>query len=294
MRTRRCGIPALLLHGSLLLASLATVCASTGLIVYLFAYKDQAAERLFGAHPVYAAGPLNADPLADYGPVFTVGHNAGASLTTTRQAIANGADVVEIDIVAMRGKLVSAHQPPAWVGPVTFQGPTLEQVWRAARNAEVIQLDLKESTPAFRKLLFAFLDKHAGEHTVLVATSDVAMLDEIRDRHPEVLRFLSVPNHGRLERLLADTDLAESIDGVTIRYQLVSAESVRRLKAMGLTVLAWTVNDLATVNEFVSWGVDGISTNNLSIMELLSGQGSGAGALSRETADAGGEPGADL
>jgi hypothetical protein len=285
MHASRRRISALILNGFLLTGSIATVCASAGLITLLFAYKDQTAERLFGSQPLYLAGPLNADPLDDYGLVFGVGHNAGASLFTTGQAIASRADVVEIDVVVMNGVLVSAHHPHAFVGPVTFRGPTLEAVWRASSEADVVQLDLKDSTAEFRRLLFAFLEQHAGERTVMVATSSVATLSQIQDRFPEVLRFLSVPDRGRLQSLLADAELAAMIDGVTIRWQLVSAESIGQLKALGLIVLAWTVNDLATVNEFVSWGVDGVSTNNLAIMELLGGREGDLRVLSRELAD---------
>lgn len=269
---RKRSILLILAHGVAIATSVATICASLGLIGFFIVKADEAEERLSGHRPIYFSGQLDADLLADYGPVFAVGHNSGATLKTTRQAIASGADVIEIDVAAMNGRLVSAHAPPiALVGPQVFRGPTLEAVWRAAADASVIQLDLKEATPAFRRLLFAFLDEHAGERTVIVATADVITLQLLREKFPAVLRFLSVPDMTRLQSLSADADLIAAIDGVTIRYQLVNAESVSRLKALGLIVVAWTVNDLTRVNEFVGLGVDGISTDNLAIMSLLGG-----------------------
>ena len=275
MRARRS--PVTRSHLLVTLVTLCAIAAGLSLTSYVSARADRAEQRLFGHWPTYYSGPLNAEPLADYGRVFSVAHNAGTSLNTTRQAIASEADVVEIDVALMNDTLVSAHIPPYPVfGSWFFRGPSLESAWNASAEADVVQLDLKESGAALRKLLFRFLELHANDRTVLVATSDVTTLGLLRERFPQVLRFLSVPDSGRLASLHADADLVDLIDGVTIRYQLVTAESVERLKALGLIVLAWTVNDLATVNEFVQWGVDGVSTNNLAIMELLGGRQSGA------------------
>jgi hypothetical protein len=269
-------IPIILAQGFVIATSVATICASLGLIALFIFQGAEAEEFLSGSRPTYFRGQLNVDLLDDYGPAFVVGHNSGATLKTTRQAIASGADVIEIDVASMDGRLVSAHVPPsALYGPQVFRGPSLAAVWRAAANASVIQLDLKESTPAFRTLLFAFLDEHAAGRTVMVATSDVAMLQLLSERAPAVLRFLSVPDSRTLERVYDDPELVGLIDGVTIRYQLVNEESVSRLKGYGLIVLAWTVNDMRRVNEFVALGVDGVSTDNLAIMGLLGGRQGG-------------------
>jgi hypothetical protein len=269
-------IPFILAHAVAIVTSITTICASLFLIGYFILNGAEAEERLSGHRPTYFRGQLTDDLLDDYGSAFVVGHNSGATLKTTRQAIANGADVIEIDVASMNGTLVSAHVPPSTLyGPQVFRGPTLAAVWRAAADASVIQLDLKESTPHFRALLFDFLDEHAGEHTVMIATPDVAMLQLLSKRAPAVLRFLSVPDRATLERLYEDPELIGLVDGVTTRYQLVDEESVSLLKGYGLIVLAWTVNDMSRVNEFVALGVDGVSTDNLAIMGLLGGRQSG-------------------
>ena len=154
--------------------------------------------------------------------------------------------------------------------PWVFRGPTLERVWNEAGADVVIQLDLKQSDSRFRSKVIEFLTEHAGEQTVLVATRDVTMLDMLREKAPDVLRFMSVADAFQLAAVVRNEDLAKSLDGVTIRWQLVNQFVVDQLKDLDLIVLAWTVNDLKTVNEFVAMGVDGFSTNNLGIMEVLS------------------------
>jgi glycerophosphoryl diester phosphodiesterase len=283
---RTISIPKLLARGLILAISLTLLGAGTGVTTYVQSQSQRAEKRLFGSRPGYFSGQPTVAPLDDYGPVFSVGHNAGASVQTTHAAIASGADVIEIDVVAMDGTLVSAHLPPVSViGPWFYQGPTLETAWRASADAQVVQLDLKQSTPEFRRLLLKFLDKHAGERTIMVATADVTTLRLLSEHAPTVLRFLSVPDAARLRSLYADEDLIALIDGVTIRYQLVTAESVANLKALNLIVLAWTVNDLATVNQFVQFGVDGFSTNNLAIMGLLGGRQNGEIVLGQHRAE---------
>lgn len=240
-------------------------------VVYISFWTPIRKEQIFGHETVYFYGNPTVEPLSDYGHAFSVGHNAGSSVATIAEARANGARIIEIDVVMVGDQLMSAHVPPMRViGSYVFRGPSLASVWEAAGDAAVIQLDLKDSSPAFRTKVISFLQEHAGERPVLVTTADVTMLRMLRDETPEAIRFMSVPDAGVLNRVLEDHELAALIDGVTIRYQLVNRDSVSMLKERGLIVLAWTVNDLRMVNEFIELGVDGVSTNNLAIMELLS------------------------
>ena len=118
----------------------------------------------------------------------------------------------------------------------------------------------------------------------MIATSDITLLEQIQAAHPEVYRFLGVADAATLKRLSSDPALAAMLDGVTIRQQLVSPESIAKLKAMNLIVLAWTVNDLTAVNALVEMGVDAVSTDNLAIMRLLSGNQSGERRLAEHRA----------
>ena len=78
MGTRRRSV--ILAHSLLIIVSIFTIVASLGVISYCLFDSAKAEERLSGRRPTYLAGPLNANPLDDYGLVFGVGHNSGASL----------------------------------------------------------------------------------------------------------------------------------------------------------------------------------------------------------------------
>jgi glycerophosphoryl diester phosphodiesterase len=255
-----------------------TIIASSSVIVAFLVWGDAADEFINGKRPSPFYGLLlDANMLDDYGMVFGIAHNSGDTLATTRSALAHGADVIEIDVDMLNGRLISTHDTPLpRIGGGFFRGPTLEQAWQASAEADVVQLDLKRSTPAFLALLFAFLDQHQDDNDrmVIVSTRDVPTLYRLRLHAPQVYRFLSIGSQAQLERLENDADLIALTDGVTIRQNLVNEQSMGRLREMNVVVIAWTVNDLVRANELVRFGVDGIVTDNLAIVELLGRTGS--------------------
>jgi glycerophosphoryl diester phosphodiesterase len=260
-------------HRGVVAGAIVTILASLTLIIFMVFWQDIAEEWTTGRKPDTFNGPLEAELLDDYGLVFSVGHNSGDTLAATRQALRSGADVIEVDVASMGDTLVAAHFPPLpFIGHRLFRGPTLEEVWRQSATADIIKLDLKESSPGFRQRLFQFLVEHRDERQVIVATRDVPTLTMLMSRVPWAFRFLSVSSAERLEKLYGDAQLVATLDGVTIRQSLVTGESATRLRELGLLIIAWTVNDLTRVNELVHFGVDGITTDNLAIMRLLGGE----------------------
>lgn len=273
--------PFVYLHYVLVATALLVIGASVALIAFLIFWQDIAEELTTGRRPTQFNGPLDADLLDDYGLVFGVGHNSGGTLAATRQALKNGADVIEVDVASLDGELVSAHFPPLpIVGRRVFRGPTLEEVWRASAAADVIKLDLKESSPAFRALLFEFLNRHDGERQIIVSSRDPVTLSLLMHQAPTAFRFFSVPDQPTLDRVYRDYDLRMTIEGVSIRHTLLTADSAAQLRNLQLIIVAWTVNDLTRVNELVRFGVDGITTDNLAIMKLLGGERKGERRLS--------------
>src|SRR5687768_2636950 len=157
--------------------AIVTILASLTLIVFLVFWQDIAEEWTTGRRPNTYNGVLDAELLDDYGLVFGVGHNSGDSLAATRQALRSGADVIEVDVASMGDTLVAAHLPPLpLIGHRFFRGPTLEEVWQQSATADVVKLDLKESSPEFRGLLFEFLNSHQDERQIIVATRDITTL----------------------------------------------------------------------------------------------------------------------
>lgn len=214
---------------------------------------------------------------AAYASVFGVAHNSGGSLQATLEALIYGADVIEIDVVEIDGTLYSAHSSPLpFVGKEWFRGPRLDTIWTAAFGAEAVSLDLKESSPAYVALVGDFLATRAPYRKIIVTGRDSSVLAALRQRAPDVVYLLSVPNHEFLDRELRDNAATrEAIDGVTIQESALDDETIAWLGEQRLLVFAWTVNDLERVNELIGLGVDGITTDSIAILTLLGGQDRG-------------------
>jgi hypothetical protein len=253
--------------------SMLIIAASLGVLAWFVFYEETAEKYTVGQRPLLFWGRFEVTLLLDdYAGVFGVAHNSGDGLAATRRAIASGADVIEIDVISVNNALYAAHdQPIRRFGAYVFRGPRLSTVWAASEGADVIKLDLKETSPAFLELVVAFVNAHQ-ERQVVVSAREPSSLRVFGERAPQVFRVLSVATQDRLEQLREDTELIALIDGVTIRQSLLNESSTGWLRGNSLLILAWTVNDIERVNELVALGVDGITTDNLTILELLGGQ----------------------
>lgn len=217
-------------------------------------------------------GELFGDFLDDYEGIAVVAHNAGNTLDMSAEAQAAGAPIVEIDVRSYRGTLYAAHSSPApFVGQLTHRPISLAAAWSAASDAEGVKLDLKDSSRSLLFTLFAFLEaRHDPDRTLIISSRSPSVLESVRENAPSAVRFLSIATATALAQLRDNEELMTAIDGVSVRLGSLTEEDVDWLKEQGLLVYTWVVNDLLDLNTLASWGVDGVTTDNLAIIELLS------------------------
>jgi hypothetical protein len=164
--------------------SLAVIAGSLLILSWFIVYDESAERHLVGERPYQFYVPLQGDLLDDYAEVFGIAHNSGDDLRIAREALAYGADVIEIDVVSIEGQLYASHLPPVpFTARYTFRGPTLRDIWEIARQADAVLLDLKESSPRYTELVIAFLNEHPDE-LVMVSSRDPAVLRQIEARAP--------------------------------------------------------------------------------------------------------------
>lgn len=264
---------------SVTLAAGLVIAACLALLGFFAFFATEAERYTSGLTPRQFERELDAELLDDYGGVFGVAHNSGDSVAATRQALANGADVIEIDVVSFGGRLYAGHDTPLpFIGDRFFRGPELGEAWEAAHAADAVKLDLKERSPGYLAQVIEFL-RARNEVPVIVATRDRASLDLFAASYPAAIRLLSIGDRHALGRFMADPAEQELIDGITIRHTLLDETSAAWLQAESFLVLAWTVNDVGRMNELVRVGVDAITTDNLAIMRLLGDQERGEALL---------------
>lgn len=212
-------------------------------------------------------GQLPHDPAA-----LGVAHNAGNTLRTASVAARHGADVIEVDVVSVGGTVVAGRaQPLSWLRQLVFFGPTLHELWQRAAPENVVLLDLKRHDDALVDQVEDFLAPRAGSRTVLISSTSVAVLQRLNRQLPRVETLLTLAWPADVARLRAQPALRQTIDGVSVFHGLVNPGLVGWLHQAGLLVLAWTVDDARTAASLLRDGVDGITTNNLAILQKLAG-----------------------
>jgi len=171
-------------------------------------------------------------------------------------------------VIASSGQLEASHDRP--LPALALDAPEIGEIWEVATRAPAIELDLKQSSPSFVAALVSFLRRHRGPQ-VLVSSGNARLLRTLRQSTPWVRRFLSVRSRLQLEELLVDPLLLAGVQGVSVRQDLLDAGTTKWLKARRLFVLAWVVEDAPRARELARYGVDGIATDNLAVIDLLRG-----------------------
>jgi glycerophosphoryl diester phosphodiesterase len=210
-----------------------------------------------------------------YGAVFGVAHNSGGSVEATLEGLIHGADIIEVDVVAVDGVLYSAHDPPLpFIGERWFRGPRLDRIWAASSGADAVALDLKEDSPEFVRLLTEFLEFRTAQRPVIISSRSAPVLETLHQQVPEAVLLMSVPDTPGLEAVVSNDRLLAVIDGVTIRHTVLTDENAAWLNEHQLLIFAWTVDDLRRANELIRMGVDGITSDNLALVSLFGGDAS--------------------
>jgi hypothetical protein len=283
--------PIAIAHWVLVVSALAVILASATLLVVIVVYDKRVEEATIGRLPAQFRGQLDTALLDDYGDVFGVAHNAGDSVGTAVRALASGADVLEIDVIDVNGRLYAGHTAPTRMfGLTDFRGPPIENIWVVAEAAEAIQLDLKSSSPAYVNQVIALLDEKRGGPRVVISTPSVAALRTLRERQPAVILLYSIQSRAELDDLQDDPDLQNLIDGVSIRENMIDEDTMSWFHDHQLLVWVWTVNVIGRLNELVDLGVDAVTSDNLAILELLGGDQRGERPLQRPLRPATPEP----
>jgi glycerophosphoryl diester phosphodiesterase len=230
-------------------------------------------QRYTGAAPpaqFYREIQLEPALAQDYPRVLGVAHNAGNNLGTLRTALRYGADVIEIDVISARGRLVAGREQPwPWLARQLFQGPTLAEAWDHAAAADSVKLDLKQADRGFLDDLVAFLAPRATSRRVMISSLNQGALLYLHSRLPDVTLLFSVAGPDAVHQLISDPTLQKTIGGASVFQGLVDANLVAWVHEHKLPILTWTVNDSQRFNQLVRLGVDGITTANLAILRAL-------------------------
>jgi glycerophosphoryl diester phosphodiesterase len=200
-------------------------------------------------------------------PEISAHRRDSAGVTGLHEAVASGAEYVEIDVRrAGDGSLVVHHDPVVGglplrrlsrerieeitARPVPAVGAAMEIIARGARG----HLDLKE--PGVEHETVGLAMEIFGPGRFVVTTRDADVLRRVKKEYPDACTALSV-GRGMLERGAAG-DLAplrairaSGADMVALNHRLARVGVLRQCARAGYPVMLWTVNAERLIRRFL-------------------------------------------
>jgi glycerophosphoryl diester phosphodiesterase len=184
-----------------------------------------------------------------------------------RLALALGADGVELDVRrAACGTLVVHHDPALNGNPVRRLAqpplPTLAVALDASAGG-MVDVELKTDGDApggVAAAVCACLRRRGTRDQVVASSFDPAALRAVRALRPDIPTALVVASDDELGAALREAARAGH-RALHPERHLVDGTLVRRARALGLAVRAWTVNDADELQQLAKLGVDGLITD---------------------------------
>ncbi len=202
-----------------------------------------------------------------------IAHGAGNNATLAQQAVAAGADFLEVDLWVHRGRFEARHERAAYPLPFLFekwylrrlprQPFGLAELFREAGHAARVFLDLKNGGAEAAQLVRRSLDAAGTGVSIAASAQQWRILRALAEAVPEADLFYSIDVVAKLDLFLSVMERDVVPRGVSCRHELLTPALVQRLHERGLAVVAWTVDELERARELVSWGVDGVTTHQV-------------------------------
>ena len=207
----------------------------------------------------------------------------GNTFESFRAALDAGVDMIEFDVLRLRdGRLVLAHDydDAARREPATLDEGLDHFAGEAYRE---IELDVDMKQRGYEREVVEGLERRDLSARTLVSSHYLESLELVGELAPELRRGWSVPRvrrnymrsplaplawgvarvwRARLPGLAAALVREGRIEAVMSHWILMSPALVRRVKAAGGEVYAWTVDDPRRIRRYEELGVDGVITND--------------------------------
>lgn len=214
------------------------------------------------------------------------------TLLAFEQALAHGADMVELDVqLTADGEIVVCHDPHlkrltgqsvyirdlplhrladfevgTWKSS-QYRGlsiPTLSEVFALIPPETLINIEIKHEASSFfnwetEKAVLAQIKAHQREKQVIIAAFNPMIVNRIRKLAPEISTAYLLTQHLNPLLIFLLARIRAGYVHVDTRY--LSPRIVKALKAKGLQVLGYTLNTAADYQQALAWGLKGIITD---------------------------------
>jgi glycerophosphoryl diester phosphodiesterase len=209
-----------------------------------------------------------------------VAHRAGNSHAHLAKALAAGVDWIDVDVWLHRGRLIVRHDRPLWRLPITYSrrsialhlapAISLDAVLQAtARTPTRVLIDLKGPATALPAALVAALCQSEAFARTALCSQDWALLDRARALDPRLQVIYSLGTAEQLQDYLVRRRDRAAPPTTSCLHRLLTPARVAALKAVGSTIIAWTVDTEVRAHDLLAWGVDGITSNRFALLQRV-------------------------
>jgi len=229
-----------------------------------------------------------------------IAHGFGNSLRRLPRALEGPVDLVETDVRFQGGKIVVRHERKPlplpilvdeksslnigrdhkwrlvlsrWYIALVGKSLALEEVLARAKGKRGLLLDLKgkygSREEGLARALAELLGRMDMEEQATFCGQNWPLLEHLRAAAPHLKVHYSIDNNEQLKTFQAILE-GEPIRGVCLNHSIIERPLIERFKGLGMAIYAWTIDDLQRAQELLELGVDGIISNSLEMLGLLS------------------------
>lgn len=206
-----------------------------------------------------------------------IAHRAGNSVALAGEAIAAGADLIEVDLWRHRSRLEIRHVKTMGPVPLLWDRWELHPGWgprfqlaallERVPVEQLLFLDLKGEDPELGPEIVRTIRTLQPERRIILCGRTWPQLDRLVD-DPDVCLFYSVGSDEELAQIWSRLRLMAH-PAVSINRRYVTADLMQRFKEIGTTVVSWSINTLDDAKRFHEMGVDGFTSDNLELIRSV-------------------------
>ena len=182
------------------------------------------------------------------------------------RALADGCDGFEFDVrltedeeaVVCHDAKVSGYDVSRTLAKQASQLPRLRDVLQRYRDSF---LDIELKVKGLERILLDLFLRHKPRHGFVVSSFQPGALKSVRALDATIPLGLICESKTQL-RLWSELP----VQYVIPHYELAAPDLVRKIKGAGKKVFVWTVNDPADMKRFAECGVDGIISDDTSLL----------------------------
>lgn len=207
-------------------------------------------------------------------------HRAGNFRDSLRYVTHPGVDAIEADIWVWNGHLVAHHDRPLGPLPFTFgwdgfhRRPReihLDELLATVQGHAGLYIDLRSLFGDPAPELVREVARLEDRSHVKVTCESWSIADRLRVWMPSLRVAYSVRSEKQLARYLKERRAGVMPQtAVVVRHTLIeSPADLEELRELSGEVGVWTIDDIDRAIELASWGVDELTSNNLTVLNAI-------------------------